>query len=346
MSINNRYSIWNNKGGVGKSFLAFALCAEYALQHPDEDVVLVDMCPQANSSEMLLGGSDNGSKELRKLQSGDSRTTIAGYIEHRLSDSPYTRSKRGHNFITHVHPINRKISKNLFLAAGDNLLEIQAQAIYQMAQLTIPENAWASVHKWVRDLCTDYSETTKRPCSFFIDCNPSFAIYTELAMIASDDLIVPFTADDSSRRAIENMGALLYGISDASKLYRSISFSQRARHFELDLPLLHTFIANRVTKYRGAPSAAFSAMKAAIQSTAVRFMKAHKEVFDPVVNDVPSSFFDVPDYHSACIVSTTTGTPVSKIKPGLHIVHGKRVQLNESNLSGYREAIEGIVSRL
>ena len=51
-----RYALWNNKGGVGKSFLTFSLACEYAISHPDEDVLVLDLCPQANITEMLFGG--------------------------------------------------------------------------------------------------------------------------------------------------------------------------------------------------------------------------------------------------------------------------------------------------
>ena len=40
-----KYAIWNNKGGVGKTFVTFITAYEYARQHPDKRVVMVDMCP-------------------------------------------------------------------------------------------------------------------------------------------------------------------------------------------------------------------------------------------------------------------------------------------------------------
>lgn len=346
MSATSRYAVWNNKGGVGKSFLAFALSAEYASQHPNEDVLLVDMCPQANSSEMILGGSDAGAKRLRALQAENPRKTVAGYIEKRLATAPYSSPKIGGGFVVNAKSVNSKVPKNLFLVAGDNLLEVQAQAIYQMAQLTIPENAWAAVHYWIRDLCDDFVQSNKKPVAIFIDCNPSFAIYTELAIVAADDLIVPFTADDSSKRAVENIGALLYGISMASRLYKSISFSERARHFKLTVPHMHTFIANRVTTYDGKPSSAFQAMRASIEGTVGAFMKSHPTIFDPSVTTTKSLFFDVPDYHSACIVASTTGTPVARIKPGLHEIHQQKVQLNKPNLVKYAAALHQLVDAL
>lgn len=41
------YSFWNNKGGVGKSFLCFITASEYAFRHPESDVYVLDLCPQA-----------------------------------------------------------------------------------------------------------------------------------------------------------------------------------------------------------------------------------------------------------------------------------------------------------
>jgi len=54
------YALWNNKGGVGKSYLTFQVAAEYARIHPDQKVLVIDLCPQANASSMLLGGIQNG----------------------------------------------------------------------------------------------------------------------------------------------------------------------------------------------------------------------------------------------------------------------------------------------
>lgn len=34
--------------------------SEYAAQRPNVKVVVIDMCPQANSSEILLGGNSYG----------------------------------------------------------------------------------------------------------------------------------------------------------------------------------------------------------------------------------------------------------------------------------------------
>ena len=71
-----RYAIWNNKGGVGKSFLTFVFASEYASANPDKVVYVIDMCPQANVSEIFLGGNGGGAIELEKLLNGRQRQTI------------------------------------------------------------------------------------------------------------------------------------------------------------------------------------------------------------------------------------------------------------------------------
>ena len=40
------------QGGVGKSFLTFVFASEYASVNPDKVVYVIDMCPQANVSEI------------------------------------------------------------------------------------------------------------------------------------------------------------------------------------------------------------------------------------------------------------------------------------------------------
>ena len=40
----------NNKGGTGKTTLAFQTLSEYARQNSDKKILVIDVCPQANLS--------------------------------------------------------------------------------------------------------------------------------------------------------------------------------------------------------------------------------------------------------------------------------------------------------
>lgn len=341
------YSFWNNKGGVGKSFLCFVAASEYAYRHTDIDVYVIDLCPQANVSETLLGGAAVSPKLMRALMSKSPRATIAGYIEDRLN-SPFNMVKSIEPYVTCPNEHNGSIPENMYLVCGDNLLEVLAEAIRQTSQLVIPVNAWKQVLSWVLDLVNALRvRSGERDTLFILDCNPSFAIYTQLALAASDFVVVPFTADDSSRRGIENVVALLYGHGDPhTTTYSRLSFAKRAKEDGLSIPLLHTFICNRVTMYEGKPSKAFHAISKTIKETLNTIHKSHRSIFANPKNLPSKSFVDVPDYHSACIVAATTGTPIHRLQPGPRLLGNDRVQLNKDPLNRYKEALESFVSCL
>ena len=90
-----RYSLWNNKGGVGKTFLSFMLSSEYALRHPEKRVLVVDMCPQANF-EIFLGGNGSGAEVLETLIKKEQ--TVGSYINLRIG-SPHKLTGRESEFL-------------------------------------------------------------------------------------------------------------------------------------------------------------------------------------------------------------------------------------------------------
>ena len=340
------YAFWNNKGGVGKSFLGFIASTEYAHQNPDADVYVIDLCPQGNISETLLGGFDVEAKAINELTSAEPRKTVAGYLEERLS-SPFRMIDDPELFLSHPHAYNRKIPENLWLVCGDNLLEILAEAIRQTSQLAVPFDAWKQVVSWIDDLTKALRRRSgDRDSLFIIDCNPSFAIYTQLGLVAADGIVVPFTADDSSRRAIENVIALLYGVGDNhTSTYAKISFAKKAKEEGVNQPRLHTFVSNRVTLYDGKPSKAFQVVNERVKNTVDKIHKKHRSFYF-VPKEMPSSaFVQVPDYHSACVFSATTGTPLHLVKAGPKTLDGERVQLNQEPLDRYKDSLAAFVAR-
>ena len=64
---NKSYVMWNNKGGVGKSTITFHVAAVYAEMNPYRYVIVVDMCPQANVSMMLMGGGKEAETLLQEF---------------------------------------------------------------------------------------------------------------------------------------------------------------------------------------------------------------------------------------------------------------------------------------
>lgn len=344
------YAFWNNKGGVGKSFLAFVAATEYAHANPDSDVYVIDLCPQANLSEVLLGGVDKGSRGLSDLLDQDvyeHRVSIAGYLEERLS-SPFKMVSDPLRFVSEPHSWNPAIPQNLYLVCGDNLLEVQSEAMRQTSQLAIPVDSWKKVIEWVKDLVLALrAESAPRDAVFFIDCNPSFSIYTQMALVAAEDLVIPFTADESSRRGFENILALLYGYeSGRSSIYSSLSFSRRATEHSVQLPKVHSLISNRVTLYKGGASSAFRAVMERIQRMVDDVHKRHRSYFSNPADKPSDSIIEIPDYHSACVVATARAIPLFSLQHGQHKIGSEVVQLNKVTLEPYKKALRKFVSNL
>ena len=330
-----RYAIWNNKGGVGKSFLSFMLSTEIAHADPERRVILVDMCPQANVSEITLGGNSKGAKALGEiLAAGKDRTTVGGYFDARIA-SPHATIGRESDYLLPANKYNPHLPKNLFLLCGDPSLEIQAQVINQISSQTLPEDAWKNVHSWLRDLilaCT--AKIGDKATTVIIDCNPSFSAYTELAMIAAERIIVPCSSDGSSARAIDNIGALLYGLGPSA--HAAVGFYSKARGAGLTLPMIHSVLLNRSTQYNKKASKAFGAMFDAIKERV-----GSLRTLGPT-NFVAGSklFYEIPDNHSVAIVCSHLGRPLYGIAPGKYDVHDETPQINSEPLDRYKDHLE------
>lgn len=342
----SRYALWNNKGGVGKSFLTFTLACEYAIANPDEDVLVLDLCPQANLTEMFLGGKDKAAGALDQYYGEKPRRSVGGYFEARLT-SPFVLLPSLEGFLCKPSDVNATIPRNISLLAGDNLLELLAEAIRGVAQLPLPVDAWAKVMRWLVDLIKIFAEgSSASDVVTFVDCNPSFSIYTQIALCSAENLMIPFTADDSSRRGIENVLALLYGVASSEvQGYARLSFSNRASADKIDLPRIHTFVSNRATYYRGKPSSAFEAKSAPIKALVMTAAAAGRRYF--VSHKSPNELFaEMPDYHSVAIVASSEGCPLSLLQSGHHEIDGDTVQVNQVSIDKYRKAIAKLVVRL
>jgi cellulose biosynthesis protein BcsQ len=338
-----RYAVWNNKGGVGKSFLTFVLATEVAKRNPEQNVIAVDMCPQANLSEIVLGGNGAGAKLLQELISKRDRKTIGGYFDSRIS-SPHRITGSESEYLVQASKHNQNLPPNLFLIVGDPSLEIQAQVISQIGGQTLPADAWKNVHNWLKDLiATCSAKIGNGNITTFIDCNPSFAAYTELSMMAADRLIVPCSSDGSSARAIDNVGALLYGIGGDGQ-YQDVTFKAKADRFQMSLPLVHSVVLNRSTQYNQKASKAFGAMFDEIKRRTETLYKTDATKF--VIENGKLGFHEIPDNHSVAIVCSHSGKPLYSIKPGKYTVHDTTPQVNPEPLDRYKSAVDNFLTAL
>jgi cellulose biosynthesis protein BcsQ len=347
------YALWNNKGGVGKSYLTFQIASEYARTHPNKKILVIDLCPQANASSMLLGGMEQGESVLDGLSIQTPRKTIAGYIEDRIL-SPYVNPHTGGTFVINVAQYNNKVPANLFLVTGDEQLEIQASRVLG-ATAPGPADAWRIVHTWISDLIGDIQrQWNQESTTVFIDCNPSFSIYTELALSASDSLIIPFSADGSSRRAVRAVLALLYGVSRVPGSQQS-QFFLNCQQFRLSPPKIYCYVGNRLTQYVRSAKA-FRTVVHEIGDEIWAVWQSNPNVFyyHPTGTGSPNGRkafnemfqFEIVDANTASVVSSSLGIPIVRLTAGIHDVTGRRVTVNQAQLDNQQPNIRQLVAAI
>lgn len=337
-----KYAIWNNKGGTGKTSLSFQAICRYAETRPLERVLVIDVCPQANLSELFLGGLiGNGSINLLTRHDVANRCTLGGYFQMRLP-TPYQKPAfDSHDYLTHPKDFNEHIPSNISLVCGDPLLELQANAINTLANQQIPgTNSWVSIIDWINDLLRGLDGEYD---VLFVDCNPSFSIYTQIALAAVEKIILPVMADDSSRRAIQNAFSLIYGLKLPSEIYASYAFANKLVSVNRPLPKVHMIAKNRLTQYMG-PASAYAAVLNSIDDDVKQLLISNPEIFD--FSRVDDGVVNIKDFQTTGVVAFAKGCPFSILPTGSVRVMSRRVKVNGLYKQSCLEAIDRMVDKL
>ncbi|HMB09383.1 ParA family protein [Saliniramus sp.] len=348
------YALWNNKGGVGKSYLTFQVACEYARTHPDQRVLIIDLCPQANSSSMLLGGMVNGEVVIEQLSGSSPAKTISGYINDRIM-SPYVNPHSGSLYVSKVNDYNAYVPDNLYIICGDEELEMQSSQV-QLACTAGPADSWRIVHTWIRDLIEDVRKSwDQREITVFLDCNPSFTIYTELAMSASDRLLIPFSADGSSKRAVRSVLSLVYGILRKPGQIQS-EFYLNSQQYRMKLPMIYSYIGNRLTQMNNSSASAFKNVVMDIFNEVFKVWQNNPALFyvHPTGEPAPTSrqgfrrMFEeqINDANTASVVSGAMGIPICRLTAGQKSFAGRTVIVNQSQLEKQQPNIADFVSKI
>lgn len=162
-----RYVVFNQKGGVGKSTITSNLAAISA--HQGLRTLVVDLDPQGNSTQYLLGGPQE-----------DSEVSAAEFFEQTLRFS--ARDKTASDYIVetpwenlHLMPSHQQLEE----------LQPKLESRYKIYKL--------------RDALEALAEDYDR---IYIDTPPALNFYTRSALIAAQGCLIPFDCDDFSRRAL------------------------------------------------------------------------------------------------------------------------------------------------
>jgi cellulose biosynthesis protein BcsQ len=346
------YAFYNNKGGVGKTTLCSNAVALYAEEHPQTQVLVLDMCPQANISHFLLGGGPAGFQTNQKLQMQATRRNIVGFIDWLLKGNSGFTSLKASSYQVNVSQYNENVPDNIYLVAGDSFLESLSLALNYAVINPANTLAWSEYMTALKRLCSEeFKRTEYKNLRVFIDCNPSFSIYTQMALMSSDYLVVPMMADFTSVEGIRGIFVMLYGKypSPALQKYAQnvVTFAKQVVQFDLKPPQVYELVFNNYTSNLGVAKA-YDALRAELVAFSYNQFDSFPKLFAataaaPTSMAEWSEFYvsDVKDFHTAGKVSATLGISLVRLplRSSYRMPDGDVVNLPPTN---YTQAVKDI----
>lgn len=354
MAVERIYAFYNNKGGVGKTTLCQNAASLYAEKNPTKLTLVIDLCPQANVSQFFLGGAYKGYNANQKLQSSATRRNVVGFMDWLIKgNSGFTSLPSSLSYMTQVSQYNNRISENLFLIAGDSFLESQTVALNYQTMNPGNLNAWMEYATAIRRLCSlELQKSAYEDMTVFIDCNPSFSIYTQMALVSSDYLVVPMMADFSSLEGVKGILMLLYGKypSAAAVNYaaNTVTFHKQIQKFELKLPKIYELVFNNYTTNSGVASA-YNSIRSDLLGYAWNQYKNDPDIFANTGDILETQeeweetyVSNVKDFHTAGKVSASLGIPLHRLPEHnkYDMPYGDPVTVPRSN---YEESLINVV---
>ncbi|MGJ5001675.1 ParA family protein [Bradyrhizobium sp. HKCCYLRH2060] len=185
-------SIFNNKGGVGKTTLTWNLAD--ALGEKGKTVLLIDLDPQCNLSIAMLGAEQFKTLVADKASPKTIRSFLQGYLQN-VGPGPVT-----------IHSAENTNS-NVKIVAGDFWLNVYSDAL-SVGNDLLTGNGIAKFTA-IRTLVEKLKEAGHIFDYVMIDLPPSFGGLVRSALYSSDYLIIPCTSDSFSEYCIGLIAQML-----------------------------------------------------------------------------------------------------------------------------------------
>lgn len=301
------YAISNLRGGVGKSSIAFNLAYEVSRR---SSVLLSDLCPQCNFTEMLLG-------DFRpKVNIYDAlKPVILGSA---FGDAPQDLSYR-----VSQHCNNFKGGKGAYVIGGNPELFAFPSLLYQQLNTAYSHQNTVAVERLLHGLRTVLEvEAVANNCdNIILDTSPFYAGGTHLAWAAVNALVVPVRVDEHSLESLELLCRML---SDPARDFQVWNH----RGGLIEMPKIAAIVMTMVGSKSQMEATPDSASRMYIER-AIAIAEKYAHLFS---HDDPSDAFVITDdFHSAGRISGAERIPITELKVRqFHRVEGRRLQVNAS----------------
>lgn len=184
----------NNKGGVGKTTLAFNCAVKFS--EMGYKTVLVDLDPQCNLSRLALG-DDHYEKTLFSSVEKDIYDVLRGVVEGGSDidvSVPFIPiANSGGNLFLMKGSVNLSLYENLLVTAYGQAASGQQLGYFQTS----------AIDRFLRE------RGLKDEIDIFvIDTSPSLSLLNQIIFLGSDYFAVPMMPDAFSVQGIENLGSI------------------------------------------------------------------------------------------------------------------------------------------
>lgn len=188
-------SIFNNKGGVGKTTIAWNLSD--ALARKGKRVLMIDFDPQCNLSIAVLGSEEF--KQALPTLTKPYGTTIRAYLQ------KFLQGIGGVEIFTFN---GKHTNANVDLIAGDFWLNVYGESLSVGSDLLT--GTGIAKYAVIKDM-VDYanSEREQKYDYAIVDLPPSFGALVRAALYSSDYFLVPCTSDTYSSYCISLIGQMI-----------------------------------------------------------------------------------------------------------------------------------------
>lgn len=254
-------SVFNNKGGVGKSTLTYHLGA--ALAENGKKVLLIDLDPQSNLT--LYGLSEERLEEI--WNSEDEYISDYKAAKANISDDEFdVFQKQTHSIHYLLKPIEdgeseerilstpASLRKNLDLIPGRLTLHLfENKLAKHWSEAFLGEPQAIRIVTSIRKICEDYASQNGYDM-VLVDTSPSLGALNKVIISSADSFIIPCAPDMFSDYGIRNIGnALSVWSREFNTMYSLLSDSKR-KYFPNEFVKLLGYTVYNAKKRSDAPN--------------------------------------------------------------------------------------------